>query len=165
MRESATVIILSNDKKNVLLIKRRDIPVWVLPGGGCLNNENPKYAAIRETLEETGLTVIIKRKIATYLPVNKLTTITHFFECSILSGELTTGNETKDIAFFPIEKLPQQLVPTYRSFINDALKNLDHTIEKKTENASYFMLIKYLILNPIITIRFLMTKIGIHINN
>ena len=45
-------IVFNNDKTEVLLIKRRDIPVWVLPGGGLDQGESPETGAVREVLEE-----------------------------------------------------------------------------------------------------------------
>ena len=43
----------------VILVKRRDCPVWVLPGGKIDDGETPEEAIIRETKEETGYDVII----------------------------------------------------------------------------------------------------------
>ena len=88
-------IIFSKDRETVLLIKRRDVPVWVLPGGGIDPGETPEIAVIREMKEETGYNIKILRQIAEYLPVNKLTQISFFYECEIISGEKTTGEETE----------------------------------------------------------------------
>ena len=41
----------------VLLIKRRDFGVWLLPGGGIDAGESAAEAAVREAQEETGLEV------------------------------------------------------------------------------------------------------------
>jgi 8-oxo-dGTP pyrophosphatase MutT (NUDIX family) len=42
--ESVACILFNNSK--ILLIKRRDIPVWVLPGGGIDQGESPETAAV-----------------------------------------------------------------------------------------------------------------------
>ena len=61
-------VLFNAERTQVLLIKRRDIPVWVFPGGGLDPNELPEEGVRREVLEETGYEVVIVRKIAEYQP-------------------------------------------------------------------------------------------------
>ncbi|MGL5263632.1 MAG: NUDIX hydrolase [Candidatus Rhabdochlamydia sp.] len=164
LKQAVSGIIFCSEKKKVLLIKRRDIPVWVLPGGGIEAQETPEEAVLREIYEETGLIVQIVRKIAEYLPVNKLTQLTHLFECSVIQGNLQTGAETKDIGFFLPSDLPV-LPPPYLSWIQDTLSNHDLILQKKIEGVSYLILFKFLCLHPILVTRYLLTKMGIHINS
>lgn len=164
-KKAVSIIIFNPDRTEILLIKRRDIPVWVLPGGGIESGESPEDAALREAWEETGYKVRIKRKIAHYHPINKLTAPTFFFECTILSGEATTGKETKDIRFFSLDAFPKNLAPPYPDWIQDALENNPEVLEKKITSTSYKNFFKLLFLHPTLVIRFLLTKIGIHINN
>jgi len=113
--EAAVAVIFQQGR--VLLIQRRDIPVWVLPGGGIEPGETPEQAIVREVLEETGYSVKIKRKVAAYEPVNWMTKPTHFFECEILSGEMKITAESKGIDFFAIDKLPKLIAPPYAGWI------------------------------------------------
>jgi 8-oxo-dGTP diphosphatase len=156
-------IVFNAPKTEVLLIKRRDIPVWVLPGGGLDPGETPEEGAKREFLEETGFQSSIVRKIAEYLPVNTMTKFSHLFECQILSGSMKTGAETKDIRFFPLNSLPN-LPPPYEGWIRDAAANHSTILRKKIEGVSYWVLVKLLLQHPILVGRYLLTKIGIHIN-
>lgn len=157
-------IVLTNDRNEILLIKRRDIPVWVIPGGGLDQGESPEEAVIREVLEETGYKVAITRKVAEYLPVNKFTQFSHVYECQILSGTSSTGFETKDIAFFPIKNLPKLLPPPYPGWIKEAYDNLPSLIRKKVEGVSYFVFIKLLISHPLLVLRYLLMRLGLHYN-
>lgn len=163
--ESVSCVIFNETRDAVLLIKRRDIPVWVLPGGGIESEETPESAAIREAEEETGLKVRVAKKIAYYRPKNRLTRHTHFYECTPLSGELATGDETKEIAFFPLQKLPKKLVPFYRTWIEDAVSHSGEVLEKTIEKTSYWTFVHYLLCHPLLVIRFLLTRIGIHLNS
>ena len=158
-------IIFSKEREMVLLIKRRDVPVWVLPGGGIDPGETPEIAVVREMKEETGFEVKIVRQVAEYLPINKLTQVSFFYECEILSGEKTTGDETKDICFFSTEKLPKQMPPPFEDWIKDALLEQTNVIRKEIRGVTYWVLIKLLLQHPVLVGRFLLTKIGITINS
>lgn len=164
MKLSTNIILFNSDQSEVLLVKRRDMPVWVLPGGGVDAGETPAQAAIREALEETGYTVSIKRKIAEYLPVNKMTRPTHVYEGMIVSGSTCKGAETADIGYFSVHDLPKLMPPTYKCWVADALLNRSKVIRKKVEKATYLHLLKLFVRHPIIIFRFLLTKFGIHIN-
>ena len=157
-------VVFNEDRSEVLLIKRRDIPVWVFPGGGLESHETPEEGALREVLEETGYEVRIVRKIAEYLPVNWMTQLTHVFECRPVRGKLTTGTETKDIRFFPLNELPK-LPPPYDRWVQDAIANHPHLIRKKIEGVTIWVLLKLLLQHPLFVGRYLLTKLGIHIND
>jgi len=157
-------VVFNEERTSVLLIKRRDIPVWVFPGGGLEPGETPEEGARREVLEETGYEVRIVRKVAEYLPVNWMTQFTHVFECRPLRGESTIGAETQDVQFFPINALPQ-LPPPYDRWIQEAIANYPHLIRKKIEGVTIWVLLKLLILHPILIGRYLLTKLGIYIND
>lgn len=164
-KESVATIVFRESDSHVLLIKRRDIPVWVLPGGGIEEGETPEEAAIRETEEETGLSIKIKRKVALYKKNGCFTKHTHFYECVTVKGAISTGNETKDIAFFPVVSLPKKLVPTFKTWIEDALNHHPSVLVKPIKKASYLTFIQYLCIHPVLVFRFLLTRLGIHINS
>lgn len=158
-------IIFNDDRTQVVLIKRRDIPVWVLPGGGLERDETPEEGALREVQEETGFETVIVRKVAVYLPVNKLTQLTQFFECRITGGSARCGAETGAVQFFALNALPELLPPPYESWIHDAAANHGVILRKEIEGVSYWVLIKLLIQHPILVGRYLLTKVGIHLNH
>ena len=162
MSESVACILIEQD--TILLIQRRDIPVWVLPGGGIEPGEKPEEAAVREMQEETGLQVSIVRKIAEYTPINRLAHFTHFFEAQKIAGRLTTGPETLDIQFFHCKQLPPLLAPPYDDWISDALLYSSQALKKKLTGVTYRKLLTSFLKHPILVCRFLLTKIGIHLN-
>jgi 8-oxo-dGTP diphosphatase len=162
--EAVFGIIFNEAHTQVLLIKRRDLPVWVLPGGGIDPGETPEFAVCRELLEETGYHVSIRRKIAEYSPVNRMTKFTHFFECEILSGTPTIGAETKEIQFFPLHHLPL-LSPPFPGWIQDAAANHPTLIRQPIRGVSYWVLVKLLLQHPLLVTRFLLTKLGIRFHS
>ncbi len=165
MSESVAAIVFDSTRSKVLLVKRRDIPVWVLPGGGIDDGETPEEAALRECAEETGFHVLIARKIAVYEPRNRLARRTHFYECKIEGGAATIGSESQEVCFFPLNELPPLLSPPYPYWIRDAQKNTGETLHKEVEGVSYWIFLKLLIQHPILVFRFVLTRMGIHINS
>ncbi len=156
-------ILFNQNKTEILLVKRRDLPVWVLPGGGLDEGENPQEGVIREVEEETGLKVEVIRQVAEYHPVNKMTQKTFFFECKALSGEAKPSSESKEVVFFPLNRLPI-LPPPFPGWIADALANKQTLIVKNIEGVNYWVLIKLLVQHPILVLRYFLTKIGIRFN-
>lgn len=157
-------ILFSEDKKEVLLVQRRDLPVWVLPGGGLDPGETPEEGVIREVEEETGLQVKIVREIAQYLPVNRLTQKTYFFECVSIGGKMQANSESKAVTFFSLTKLPSKLAPPFKKWIDDACLQKQEVLIKPTEGVTYLILIKLLLLHPFLVVRYFLTKIGIRFN-
>ena len=156
--------VFSENKKSILLIKRRDVPVWVLPGGGVNPDELSEKAITREIEEETGYVTQISRKIGEYTPVNRLTRFTELFDCTIISGKPRASDETMEVRFFSLDQLPL-MPPPYQDWINDAQKNSSFIIKKKLSDITYTKLIYYLIRHPILVIRFLLSRIGLSINS
>lgn len=163
-KESVIGIVFSKDRSSVLLVKRRDVPVFVLPGGGAEDNENLEEAIIREIFEETGFTVKVKRLVGIYQPKNKLTRLTHLFECTIVGGAATITNETSEVSFFPLKRLPKMIPPPFFSWIFEAEKNLP-LIERSLSEVNYKTLCLYFLTHPILVLRFLLSRIGIYINS
>jgi len=162
--KSVISCIFSKDRKKVLLIKRRDVPVWTLPGGGVETNETTEEAITREILEETGFHTKIRKKVGEYTPINKLGKFTYLFESEIISGKAKLSDETKDINFFDIDNLPKLIPPPYPEWIQDTYRDEKKLIIRKLKSVNYLSLIKNLFLHPILVIRFLLAKIGFTIN-
>lgn len=160
--QSVTGAVFSSDRKSVLLILRRDVPVWVLPGGGIEPNETPEQAVVREILEETGFTVKVIRLSGAYTPINRLAKRTHLYECAVVSGVATTSSESKGVQFFPLDSLPL-MPPPYSEWIQEAHARVPFAI-KPLLGVTYGVLLRNLVLHPILVIRFLLSRVGLTIN-
>ncbi len=163
MVKSVAGIVFSSDRSSVLLIQRRDVPVWVLPGGGVEPSEPPEEAVIREILEETGFTVKAQRLVGIYTPVNRLAKHTRLYECAILKGKPTPSNESKKVHFFPLADLPELIPPPYREWIEDALLQAP-PVKKSLTSVNYRVLFLNLFRHPILILRFLLARMGWTIN-
>lgn len=161
--ESVAGILFSPDRQSVLLMQRSDVPVWVLPGGGIEKEETPEAAVIREILEETGFHVKVERLVGLYLPINRLSRITHLYECTIISGNLTLSSETRDLGFFSLNRLPCRIPPPYREWIMDGYEKKEPLVKRLT-SVTYFTLLVQSFKHPILVFRFLMARFGWAIN-
>lgn len=165
IKQSVAAIIFDESKQKLLVIKRRDVPMWVLPGGGVDPGETPAQAVVREVFEETGRPALVTRQIAKYLPINRLTRETHLFECSFLPGQLSTGPETSQVDFFSLDNLPTPFFFIHKDWLQDALKNDIHLIVKPLSNVTYLAFFKYFCCHPLQVIRFCLSRFGFPINN
>ncbi len=158
MKPAALGIIYNADRTQVLLIERRDIPVFVLPGGGIEEGEMPEQAAVREVWEETGLRVEVVRQVAEYTPLNRLAELTYVFECRQKDGLLRTGCETTSLNFYGKDQLPKNLFIVHRAWLEDAFANKPDVIRKYIEQVTYLALVKYFFRHPIHVMKHLIAK-------
>ena len=120
-------VVVQNEAGQVLWVKRTDMDVWNLPGGGSENGESPWATAVRETHEETGLTVRLTALtgVSIYEGHNQMT---FTFTAVAEHGTLTTGPEAAAFAYFaPGEEPPNSVqqhlnrVAAARSFTGTTL--------------------------------------------
>ena len=160
--KSVAGAVFSHDGNSILLIKRRDVPVWVLPGGGIDAGESPERAIVREILEETGFHVFVELK-GMYTPINRLAKETFLYRCDIIEGKPTPSCETSAVAFFPLSKLPL-MPPPYLEWIEDAQLR-GEVLQKQLTCVNYATLIKLLLLHPVLVFRFFLSRLGIPLHD
>jgi 8-oxo-dGTP diphosphatase len=106
---AVAVLIKKNDQ--VLLVQRMFDPQkghWTLPSGFVDAGEDPMEAARRECLEETGLkTVNIQLLDVIFSQEHpRGASILIIYRADILSGELKSGDDANQAAFFNSQHLP-----------------------------------------------------------
>jgi ADP-ribose pyrophosphatase YjhB (NUDIX family) len=106
------VVILIKDGERVLLVQRANEPAkgtWALPAGFVEPDEDPRDAACRETLEETGLTVEISQLIdVLHRPdPHGLADIVIAYRAQIIGGALSAGDDAASAGWFRREEMPQ----------------------------------------------------------
>lgn len=104
----------------VLLARRDAPPIWNLPGGKMEPGEAPWHAAVRETREEVGIDVEVVRLTGVYdrSPTGRSVLV---FLCRQVAGTPTTGAETTEVRWFPVDTLPADINPYQPERIRDAL--------------------------------------------
>jgi 8-oxo-dGTP pyrophosphatase MutT (NUDIX family) len=108
---SAATIVL-NEQNEILLIKgpRRG---WEMPGGQVEEGESLKDAAIRETLEESGIEIEVVKFCGVFQNVSASICNTLFLARPV-GGIPTTSPESLEVGFFPIEKALEMV--TWKNF-------------------------------------------------
>lgn len=167
MREAAFGIVFNETRTQVLLVKRRDVPIWVLPGGGIDEGESSSVAAIREVKEETGLNCSVIRQVALYQAKSFLTANTYLYELKDTHSSdsaLSLSDETVDIGYFDINKLPRPYFPIHLNWIHDALIEQDEAIVKPLEGVSVKAIFLFALKNPGLFLRYIAARLGFPIN-
>ena len=111
----SAAVALHNDQGALLLCRHADKNVWVTPGGLIEPGEHPADAAVRETWEETGLTVDITGILGVYGGPDLLVDyangdqasyIATIFRGRRISGTLRPdGSEILEVRYFTREEL------------------------------------------------------------
>jgi 8-oxo-dGTP diphosphatase len=89
MRTRAGIVLIEAGKVALIERHRAGLDYFVFPGGGVDLGETPEAGAIREALEELGVVVAIKQKVAMIL-FDQSTQV--YFLVDRVSGEFGTGS-------------------------------------------------------------------------
>lgn len=88
MRTRAGIVLIEDDKVALIERLRAGLDYFVFPGGGVDHGETPEQAAIREAMEELGVEVAIKQKVA-MIYFDQSTQV--YFLAERVRGEFGTG--------------------------------------------------------------------------
>ena len=112
-KEKAAGCIIIKDNK-VLLILQKSGNFWGFPKGHLEVNETEIEAAKRETLEETGLEVILddrKRYETNYIVRNEIDKTSVFYLAKVKSGKIKKQEaEVEDIQWFEFDKALNMII-------------------------------------------------------
>lgn len=103
--------VVFNDQNQLLLVKEKSDNCWALPGGWADIGLTPGEVAVKEVREEAGVMVepvkilaVMDKYKHNFAPefsyIYKI-----FIQCEVLSGEISTGLETEDVAFFNLQQI------------------------------------------------------------
>jgi 8-oxo-dGTP diphosphatase len=116
---AAVVLVVQNG--HLLMVRRAVEPEtgkWALPAGYIDYDENPREAAVREVLEETGLDVRIIRVIDVLgrdRTRGAKASIVLLFEGEITGGVLSAQDDVSEAAFFAPEEIPTDELAAFES--------------------------------------------------
>jgi ADP-ribose pyrophosphatase YjhB (NUDIX family) len=109
----------------ILLTKRRDFPVWCIPGGHLFAGESILETAAREAKEETGLEVSIQHLIGVYSMPHKWEngSCEIIFRAESIDGDLIReSDETTDAGYFAQDEFPAEMIGWQHHQAMDALQ-------------------------------------------
>lgn len=110
----------------VLLIRRADTGEWQIPGGVVEHGEQPTDTAVRETVEESGITPEALRLTGVYTNVAR--DITAFvFIAQARAGKVSVSDESVDVGFFEPQAAISMVPDVFSRRITDALESASVT--------------------------------------
>ncbi|MFT3893499.1 MAG: NUDIX domain-containing protein [Anaerolineales bacterium] len=106
----AAAVLLEQDE-TVLLVRRVNEPfrgLWTLPAGFVNGGEDPAEAAVRECLEETGLSVRVRRvfDIVAGKEHPRGADFVIVYQVELLGGELRPDDDADAVEWFSLSALP-----------------------------------------------------------
>ncbi len=135
IRLGCAAVLFDEKHQNVLLTRRADNGQWCLPSGSVEPGESVSEACVRETFEETGLQVQVKRfvsiysspdRLVIYADGNKNQFVILAFEVELVGGQLGISEETTAAGYYSLDELEQMdIFAHHRQFIFDAMENQD----------------------------------------
>ncbi len=131
-RTATAIIPYSQDA--ILLIKRNTVPFkgfWALPGGRAEPGETVEQTIVREVKEETGLDVIVVRKIGEYHELGRQDSVDYdyypaCFLVKVVGGEIQRQrSEIREVSLFKMGEIPRNLAFVHNDMIRDYLASKD----------------------------------------
>ena len=129
------VVLLFNDKGEVLLEKRSDDGYFDFPGGGIDLKETAEEAAKRELFEETGLIAdsltlfkVYSGEITHYVYFNgdEIYGVDLVYICKSYHGELKAQQEeVTSLSFYDIHHMPEKMSIRNKTIVKDYLKIIE----------------------------------------
>jgi ADP-ribose pyrophosphatase YjhB (NUDIX family) len=115
----AVAAIVGNEAGELLLTQRADSGVWLYPVGWADVGYSPSEVAVKEVLEETGIECEPVSLIAVLdglrLGFARVPLYSILFHCKMIGGELVGHPlETRQVGFYPRDRLPQPLAGAHR---------------------------------------------------
>ena len=127
-----SVVVVFNDKNEILLEERADDGFFDFPGGALDLKETAEEAGARELLEETGLIAdelelfkVYSGEITHYVYFNgdEVYGVDTIYLCKKYHGELKPQlSEVKRLFFFPIDKMPEKMSKRNKQILIDLAK-------------------------------------------
>jgi ADP-ribose pyrophosphatase YjhB (NUDIX family) len=115
-------VIIELEDNGIVLIERKNPPVgWAIPGGFVDEGETLEEAAVREAIEETGLSVRLKCQMHAYSDPERdprLHTLSVVFVAGA-EGEPRAEDDAKSIGVFTEDNLPAPLAFDHEMILRD----------------------------------------------
>lgn len=125
----ATAVVVHDDE--VLLVRRSDNGAWTPVTGIVDPGEHPSHTAVREVLEETGISCAVDALVwvnvtspTVHVNGDRAQYLDHTFRCRYVDGVAhVADDESSDVGWFPVDDLPA-MAPVFVERIRRAVRHV-----------------------------------------
>ncbi len=116
--------IITNERGELLVIRRDDTRTWAAPGGLLEAGEQPTEGMTREVEEETGFKTLPVRLVGLqFLPFRPHPYLIFTFRALLRGGEARPSSESLAVAFTPTQPLGVPMLPMHRQRVTTSLQH------------------------------------------
>ncbi len=129
----AVAIMVAQREGQILLVRRGVEPLkgfWSPPGGHIEWDESAEEAAVRETLEETGIQVCCTGLLGVFSQAN-VGKIAIAYRGEVTGGKLQAGDDAVEVGFFDLKQFPSQPSCHQGTLLDEWYLNVLETINHK----------------------------------
>lgn len=116
--------IITNERGELLVIRRDDTRTWAAPGGLLEAGEQPTEGMVREVEEETGFKTLPVRLVGLqFLPLRPHGSLIFTFRGLLRGGEARPSAESLAVAFTPTQPIGVPMLPMHRQRVQASLRH------------------------------------------
>jgi len=156
----ASLTVITKNMNQIMLVLRKDVPVWVLPGGGIDASETPYHTARREAWEETGVHLSNLVHTATYTASSCITGTLFVFSATPDSFEIPyqAKEEISAFRFFSKDSLPESLFFLHRTILEEYFSERKKPFERSLKEITWKTVLRLFLAHPWHSLRYLATR-------
>ena len=156
----ASLTVITKNTNQVILVLRKDVPVWVLPGGGIDEAETPYDTAQRESWEETGAHLRDLVHAATYTASSTMSGTLFVFSAKLTRFEIPyqAKEEITAFRFFSKDSLPENLFFLHRTILEEYFSDTRKPIERPLREVTWKTALLLFLKHPWYSLRYLATR-------
>lgn len=143
MTVGVNAIVVKDGK--ILLIKRKDVKIWALPGGIVEEKESFEKAVVREVKEETNIDIKPERITGVYIrTIPFLEDVVFAYKCRYTGSDIGISKESPEVRWFAKEQAFSEAPEFVTTIIKDAFSYRNKLMVRKINRYEVGIVLRFL---------------------